>query len=274
MLGKLFKHEFKATARTQLPLILAAIVVTLLMIFLIAVQQALPEHTPIHTIISILSGFLAIFYILGIIAYIFAAHFIGVQRYYKNLFSDEGYLTLTLPVKNGFHQFVKMTVSIFWSLISLIVTCLSVISIFFVGIGEVIGPVELWQRATAYLPPAEVIGMLLLAVITVLIVEIYFFALAYFCIALGQTFSQKHKVAAAFIAYIVITTALQIVTLILMGTGAVLFDDALTRLLNNEIPPFLALSIFLLISDAFSLALGGAMFGATNYLTHHKLNLE
>ena len=233
MLGKLFKHEFKATARTQLPLILAAIVVTLLMIFLIMIQQALPEHTPIHTIISILSGFLAIFYILGIIAYIFAAHFIGVQRYY-----------------------------------------LSVVFIFFVGIGEVIGPVELWQRATAYIPPAEVIGMLLLAAVTVLIVEIYFFALAYFCIALGQTFSQKHKVAAAFIAYIVITTALQIATLILMGTGSVLFDDALTRLLNNEIPPFLALSIFLLISDAFSLALSGAMFGTTNYLTHHKLNLE
>ena len=274
MLGKLFKHEFKATARTQLPLILAAIVVTLLFVFLIVIQQALPEHTPIHTIIGILSAFVGFFYVLGIIAYLFAAHFLGVQRYYKNLFTDEGYLTLTLPVKNGFHQFVKMTVSIFWGVISLIMTGLSVISIFFAGIGEVIGPGEVWQRATAYLPPAEVIGMVLLFAVTILIVEIYFFALAYFCIALGQTFSQKHKVAAAFVAYIVITTALQIAGLVLMSAGAVLFDDELSRLLSNQIDPFLVLTGALLISDAFSLILGGAMFGTTNYLTHHRLNLE
>lgn len=274
MLGKLFKHEFRATARVQLPFLLAAAGASLLMVCLIAVHQAMPEGTILYTALNILIGILTFFYFLGILAYLFAAHFYGIQRYYKNLFTDEGYLTLTLPVKNGYHQCVKLTVAVFWAVVSIAVTCLSVYAIFCVGIQEVITPIEIWQRAVFYMEAAKVAGLLLLIVVTVLIAEIYFFTQAYFCIAVGQTFSQKHKVAAAFITYLVINTALQIVSMILLGSGAMIFDDSLTRLLSNELPPFLLLTSVAIIVDACSLILSGIFLGVTNYLTHHRLNLE
>lgn len=274
MLGKLFKHEFRATARIQLPFLLMVAAATLLLVCLIAVQQAMPERNALYTATSILIGFLTFIYALGILAYIFAAHFCGVQRYYKNLFTDEGYLTLTLPVKNGYHQTVKLAVAVFWGVVSLIVTGLSLYALFSIGITNMITPAEIWERATFYLAAAKVIGLLVLIVVTVLIAEISFFTMAYFCIAIGQTFSQKHKVAAAFVTYLVISTVLQILSMILVVTGTVIFDDELTRLLSNELPPLPVLTSVAIIFNGISLLLSGAMFAGTNYLTHRRLNLE
>lgn len=274
MLGKLFKHEFRATARIQLPFLLMVAATTLLLVCLIAVHQAMPERNILYTVTNILIGILAFFYTLGILAYIFAAHFCGVQRYYKNLFTDEGYLTLTLPVKNGYHQTVKLIVSVFWGVVSLIVTGLSVYALFSIGVMEIITPAEIWERATFYLAAAKVIGLIALLAVTILIAEISFFTMAYFCIAVGQTFSQKHKVVAAFVTYLVISTALQILSMILVAAGAVIFDDELTRLLSNELPPLLVLTSVAIIFNGISLLLSGAMFGGTNYLTHRRLNLE
>ncbi|MFR8010421.1 MAG: hypothetical protein ACLU8W_01475 [Clostridia bacterium] len=274
MLGKLLKHEFRATARIQLPFLLMVAAATLLLVCLVAVHQAMPERNILYTVTNILIGILAFFYILGILAYIFAAHFCGVQRYYKNLFTDEGYLTLTLPVKNGYHQTVKLIVAVFWGIVSLVVTGLSVYALFSIGVMEIITPAEVWERATFYLAAAKVIGLIVLFAVTVLIAEISFFTMAYFCIAVGQTFSQKHKVIAAFVTYLVISAALQILSLILLGAGVVAFDDELTRLLSNNLPPFLVLTCVAITVDAISLLLSGAMFGVTNYLTHRRLNLE
>lgn len=274
MLGKLYKHEFRATARIQLPLMLATIAVTLVLTILVLLNKAIPEGTILYTLTNILTGFMSAFYVLGLVAYILAAHLLGVQRYYKNLFTDEGYLTLTLPVKNGYHQTVKLTVAVFWSLVSILISALCFAAFLLIGIESAVSPAELIHRITGLQLSGEAIGFAVVLALSVLIMEIFFFTLAYFSIAAGQTFSKKHKVAAAFVTYIIVQSILQIAALILMGTGAVILDDVLTRLFANIHSPMASFSAFLLVWDALSLVISGAFFGVTNYLTHHRLNLE
>lgn len=91
MLSKLFKHEFLATARVQLPLIGAAAAATLLMSIFHLMLQALSSGTVMMTMMKILTTLFTFVYTIGFVAYVAAAHFIGIQRYYKNLFTDEGY---------------------------------------------------------------------------------------------------------------------------------------------------------------------------------------
>lgn len=122
MLGKLFKYELKATARLFLPLYLALLALALLLNPGVAYNNmdAAPSDT------------LGVIFVLGTVVYglLIAAIFtltmvITVQRYYKNIFGDEGYLTLTLPASPWQHITAKMLVSCLWVIVSFIVTALS-----------------------------------------------------------------------------------------------------------------------------------------------------
>lgn len=271
MLSKLFKHEFRSTARVQLPLMLAVVAATLILAILLLVNRSATEGTVLYTMTHILTTILGIFYVLGMLAYILTVHLLGIRRYYKNLFTDEGYLTLTLPVKNGYHQTVKLTAAVCWSIAGILVAGLCFLAFLYAGTD--VSPAEFAQRVVALDLTGKAVGFMALIAITVLILEIYFFTFAYFCIAAGQTLSKKHKVAAAFVIYLIVQTILQIASLVLLSTGATIFEEALAQLFNTS-SPITSFSIFLLIADVFSLALSGLFFGATNYLTHHRLNLE
>ena len=97
MLGKLTKYEFKATARVLLPAYLALLLVTVLGKVLLAVP---PVQEALNGAIA---GFFVVIYMLMIMGVLFLTFFISVQRFYKNLLGDEGYLMHTLPVKVSTH---------------------------------------------------------------------------------------------------------------------------------------------------------------------------
>ena len=50
---------------------------------------------------------------------------IGIVRFYKNLFTGEGYLSFTLPVTPGQQLFTKALVSFLFSVITIIVILVS-----------------------------------------------------------------------------------------------------------------------------------------------------
>ena len=119
MLGKLIKHEFRATRRIMLPLIGGVLLLSVLAGLSIRGLDRIQNF-----------GFLGVMYSLTLTAFFLALFALGVvalvlmiQRFYKNLLRDEGYLAMTLPVSVDEHIWAKLLVSFVWFAI---VTLLSV----------------------------------------------------------------------------------------------------------------------------------------------------
>jgi len=120
MLRKLMKHEFRATGRTMLPL------------FLIVLATAVGANLSAHGLMDNGSRFLDMLGSLLVIAFGFAvfavcimALVVMVQRFYKNLLQDEGYVMMTLPVSVRQQVWSKLIVSAVWFAATLLVVCLS-----------------------------------------------------------------------------------------------------------------------------------------------------
>lgn len=109
MLGKLIKYEYKATARTFIPIYIA--------LLLVAVINRVLRIGNIDVAWGIsMIVLVGLFIALGVLTII-----VIVQRFNKNLLGDEGYLMFTLPVKSEQLIASKLIISIVWTIISSIV---------------------------------------------------------------------------------------------------------------------------------------------------------
>lgn len=90
MLGKLIRHEFRATARTMVPLFLILLAATICAFISVGFLK-----TGIFTVLSALFVFL---FFLAVFASSIMSLVLMIQRFYHNFLTDEGYLMFTLPV--------------------------------------------------------------------------------------------------------------------------------------------------------------------------------
>ncbi|WP_297985875.1 hypothetical protein [uncultured Oscillibacter sp.] len=99
MLRKLLKHEFRATGRIMLPVI--GILLATSVAANLSLRYLLGSNAWFFSMLGILLLTAFGFAIFGV----FIVSFIlMIQRFYKNLLQDEGYVMLTLPV--SIHQHI------------------------------------------------------------------------------------------------------------------------------------------------------------------------
>ena len=113
MLRKLIKHEFRATGRVMLPLYLVTLVTAVGANF--STRGLLETDNPV---LDMLGGLLVIAFVLAIVGICAAAFVLMVQRFYKNLLGDEGYLMFTLPVSVHQQVWAKIIVSTVWFILT------------------------------------------------------------------------------------------------------------------------------------------------------------
>ena len=118
MLGKLIKHELAATGRLLLPMQGILLFISIVG-WLLLNLKVFDEHIEIG--ISML-----ILYILFIYAIAVATNIYLAVRFYKNLFTDEGYLSFTLPVKPYMHLWSKGICMAIWQVVNTVMIVLSV----------------------------------------------------------------------------------------------------------------------------------------------------
>lgn len=124
MLGKLLKYEFKATSRILLPLYGALLIFAFIVKIFIGTKLDGVNMDFLGGIPAVVSIFT---YGATMAAVFIVTIFIIIQRFYKNLLGDEGYLMNTLPVSITSNICSKIIVAIFWSLISIFIAALSII---------------------------------------------------------------------------------------------------------------------------------------------------
>ena len=110
MLGKLMKHEFRATGRIMLPLLGAELLLSVLAGLSVRGLDRI-ENMSFLGFTYIIT--LVVFF-LGLFALTVVAFVLMIQRFYKNLLRDEGYLAMTLPVSADEQIWAKLLVSFVW----------------------------------------------------------------------------------------------------------------------------------------------------------------
>lgn len=266
MLGKLMKYEIKATGRILIPLYIALLAFALINKIFIG--------TGFHK----LEGFGSIPFILSVFAYgctmaavFIVTFFIIIQRFYKNLLGDEGYLMNTLPVSTITNITSKLSIATFWNIVSGIVAILSIIIMAFEPTAFNMFFKELFRGLSeAY---NEIGGQMFILALEAIIATIIYLlkslTLIYASISIGHLFS-KHKILLAFGAFIIIN----IVTGAISSAFGVAFSyshyiDAFRNL--HSLLPIHMLFIFGILFNLLFLVI---YFIITNYILKNKLNLE
>ena len=123
MLGKLVKHDFIAT--WKLPAALDVLVIALGIMTGLLIQ-IIPHVEDSMGVGIFMLSFIGVFYI-GIIAANVVTIILIVMRYYRNLYTAEGYLTFTLPVKTDMIVHSKVITGAVWMFLSYVSTIISIL---------------------------------------------------------------------------------------------------------------------------------------------------
>lgn len=280
MLGKLIKHDFLANARFLGPAYIVMLAIALLGRFVtwIATRKAIMDSVApaFAHIISLLSSLLTVAFVLAPLVILFTAGFFVIYRFYKNIFTDEGYLMNTLPTRPVNLVFSKLLNALIWMLFTMVVAGLS----WYLAVGHVEGLRnlldQLWDTiVTLFLNNKEAIHDQLGVPIWLFVTELVIFLLCwfgrftiswYFAIAFGQLISKSHKVLGAIGAYIGLAIVSDIVSTGYMGILGKVFSSAAT---NGQI-----LQVTLLGNAALFIIITGLLYWATTSIMKNRLNLD
>ncbi len=270
MVKKLIKHEFAYYFRTLGPFL-----PILLVVGLVAKIFQLIDNDTIYTLLPLISSF-AVLYI-GTFALTILTTVIGIVRFYKNLYTAEGYLTMTLPVTHHQHILVKLLAYLCFSALSILTVALSV-SIAFFGepllqvlyeIGYVF--VDLFKTVPTVHAVFYVIEILILTLISVCSMPLLYYA----CITIGQT-AKKNRILLAIGAYFghymivqVLSVVCTLLFLVLVEVGAF---NWLGGLFGKY--PFAMIHVLLCIAIVITAAITGVYYFVTHRVMSKKLNLE
>lgn len=257
MLGKLLKHEWIATIRRYALFYLVLGVVTLFA----AVIHALPVE---NFFFNMAEGAVLVLYVVAVIGVFFCSTGMAVVRFYKNMVSDEGYLTFTLPAKVEQLVLAKFLVAIFWQIITVV---LSIVSLFLVFVP---GHMEIKELLDGIAYLSDQVGTLIPVFLVMLLCSMmYQMLLYYLSVAVGQLFGT-YKILASVVAYCAISFVLEIVLLIiLLVVFAVIGFDEVNAFMNAMD----GMTKFYLISMGWTIVLGIGEFLVICHLLKKKLNL-
>lgn len=284
MFSRLLKHEWRASSGLLGMLSLAAagigILATVVLRILVNTSGSLWWDTAegLGVILVMALGMFLFFSVVALSVYAIAVQVILLYRFYKNKYTDEGYLTFTLPVK---------PTQIFWSsflnmLIWLIISILVVFGVVFLAV--LFGTAEHglvntdvfdamkdlleffrvidWQML---LQEQYSIPYLIVLGLTFLLTPFYALFVPMACITAGAVLAKKHKILASFGVYYGVNFVVGIITSVVSVVPTILMMSSQ----DSEGLYLVSMAIQLVISLA--LAIGAYCF--TIHVMKKKLNL-
>ena len=228
-------------------------------------------NSDVYTIIFTSS---TVLYVLSIIVCLLLTVIVAIVRFYQGMYTNEGYLSHTLPVTPAQHIFSKLIVSLLFEMGSLLAVFLSLCIITF---GEF--NIELFKAGFFLLGKAhEAYGIN----ITFYILEFIIYAIVaasasllklYLCISIGQLVSKK-KVLLAFGVFFGIYFIKQIlgtIFIIFITLNPSFMEDLGKTILENTTVFY---HIALCSSIVISAVIGGLYFLFSRLIMSKKLNLS
>jgi len=271
MVKKLFKHEFIYYFRTFalfLPIVLVIGIMARVFRFFENFDSVLVD-------IVIFSS--ASMLVVACFALLMLSVVVAVVRFYKNMYSAEGYLTFTLPVNNAQHIFVKLLTAICCQAICLLTVILAaIIAISGEPLKDFLlmltaGISEFYEDIGAVSFIAFVFDIIVIALLSVAGNMLLYYA----CITVGQT-AKKNRILMAVGAYFIYYVATQVISTVIVMIFTVLgmsgvFDGIVMWLDDHMI---LTMHLSMGISIVIYAAMAVAFWFVTQSIMTKKLNLE
>ena len=282
MLRKSIKHEFRATARVMLPVYLAILSLSVVAHFTMKVLNSSHDY---GTFLRIISGLTTGLFFACVAASGIGVIALTVMRFYHSFLSDEGYLTMTLPVSTHKLISAKLLVSVVWYALSTVVIIASVLialldsgdwggffhgtADFFKAVWEVLPTLESGMVTGLIVCGVELFVCLILgAALTSLLI--------YAAMAIGHSLNRHKKlisVVLGFVFYHATQIAAVFCGINIIGEIVVKYENAYTM---NPIPENGIMPYVLIIGVALLLLLAACAlyYFLTHWFLTRKLNLE
>lgn len=271
MLGKLFKTEFKASGRLYLPIFIGLLFCAVVERIMIEIQEAVDGST----VLNILFTVITIIFVLIIISVCVSGQFISIYRFHKSVFTDEGYLTNTLPVKSSSIIISKLLVGVLYTIFSYIVLF---ISAFIMVAGDLLTNIIEAIKIDLGIANTQVglleyifialsdIPLTVLIFGALLIVSLFFnIIMFYAAFAIGNMANNK-KVLLSVIIYIGLANVLSFAS-----SGIVILIEAI---LSDSLSTITTVNITLAIVLVALVIICLIGYFVTNKIMKNKLNLE
>lgn len=255
MVKKLFKYEFAAFSRVLIPVYIAmggiAVLSRILQFFKDTTASA-----------AMLVGSSVAMYVIAVITAFGFSNVFAVVRFHKNMFSGEGYLTLTLPATAAEHIWAKLLSAMLFNLLSVVAF---VVSLCIITAGDLCTEMfkaiiyEIKQYASLEYINIwfEILELVLNAIITIASTILLFYA----CLSVGQL-SKKNRILSAVGVYFAYTFVKWIAsTVVLVSVAGTEFLEKLVEFVADKyyiIEGLLAVVFFFVI----------------RHILTNKLNLE
>lgn len=275
LLRRLYKYEFKALLRYLLPVWIALVGLALLDKIsseLITNNLENLENVPtgLYTALVALAGSLSLLFFVGIYAAIIACFLLIAIRFYKNLYSSEGYFTMTMPFTATQHLVCKLICGALMLAASVAVAGLG---LFIVSLGRTTG-----AEADIAQIISDIINSGTAGHVVLFIIELFLLGLsvllgnllcAYASVSLGQKF--KNKTASAFGIYVGISFLFGAVESVVASVLMVAFFSA-NGVYQNASLNFFHLEIWAFIIMYAAMAAAGFVISYRSL--KYKYNLE
>ena len=267
MLGKLIKYDFKSVFKPLLIIHGFVIIIALIgrLLLLPIVYSSLPPLT-----IYLLFYLVMILFFLSIIGSYYATFIIVANRFYKNLFSNESYLSRTLPVTSSMQLLSKTIVGSIWTIINLIMILGGFIIVFFIPpVIDQLPPFQDILSVLGYVTTKSFVFDIFIFLLTMLLVCIYNIVLIYLAVTLGQLISNVHKVLASIAMYFALSTVSSIAQYAIVLPIIFRVDVHMDTMLyfKDLMDPILFFNII------FTLVAICIMYLLTRFFIKHKVNL-
>ena len=275
MLGKLLKHEFKATARTMLPMF--GVVLVLSVLANLSFTRIADTDSGA---LDILFGLFIVAFFLGLFTMGVMAMVVMIQRFYKNVLGDEGYLTLTLPV--NVHEIVwsKLIVSFVWflatGLIAMAAVFIAVFTLTYTELGEMFrnmpsfGEMMRMFFEETGVTPLQLTGAIAQFAAMIILSSLTGCLHFYAAMALGHSFSNN-KVLLSVVFFIAISFVFSFISSLL---GIFVEGLAMTVTVEAGSSVMTTLQELSLGSMIYTLIEGVILYLLTTYCLKHRLNLS
>ncbi|MBQ0125990.1 MAG: hypothetical protein KBS59_06705 [Clostridiales bacterium] len=269
MVKKLCKYEFFSYIKTMLPMYIVLIGIALINRF-IQIFEAEKQSYKIFFISSV------VFLVIAMITCIIMTYVLSVTRFYKNMFTNEGYLTMTLPVTPFEHIVSKL-------LISMVFVAFSIVAVIVAGVVALSGEalIEVWKAAMYFVKETykvfgfETVIYALEGIIALVLALAASILLFYACCSVGQL-AKKNRIWLAVGVYFGYYAVCQLIGTVFIILGFLFDEMGIMADIENFIIEHLKLSIHIgaLTVIVISAALGAVYMLVSHAIIRKKLNIE
>ena len=268
MVKKLIKYESAAYMRTMIPMLIIVLGIGLLTRFV----QLFENTSDAYSIVNV-SSIVAL--VISVIVALIMTVFVGITRFYKNLFTNEGYLSFTLPVTPSGHIFAKLIAAVVFEIVT-VIACVAALAVASAGdlLHEIIKAINYLMNGYFKALGGHGAVYIIEAVLAALSFSVCKYLLFYACISVGQL-AKKNRVLLAFGVFFGYYFAMQI-----LGTIFIIITDSCFDALADEISCFASNHPFAFVHCVIWFAIVCELIGAviyylvSRYIIKRRLNLE